>query len=214
MKNNKSSLYRLSFTLASLSLKQKRDVKVFANAFRRQADTVPDCTINEVLWRNVEVDVLRAAGLVGPGPAERRVEVVGRVEIQAERGQVLAQRQRHQVRVGLGRPYERQQPDDAKLVVDHAGRYVRHSPVRVRLDALRRRATRLRLVTFADSDTHNSKECQQKKLLVEKKLKKMNGWLICKVRHFQNIKLHNQITKTSLSFLKNNIFKTHVLKKK
>lgn len=98
---------------------------------------VPDCTINEVLWRNVEVDVLRATRLVGPGPAERRVEVVGRVEIQAERGQVLTQRQRHQVRVGLGRSYERQQANDAELVVDHAGRYVRHSPVRVRLDTLR-----------------------------------------------------------------------------
>lgn len=108
----------------------------------------PDCTINEVLWRNVEVDVLRAAGLVGPGPAKRRVEVVGRVEIQAESGQVLAQRQRHQVRVGLGRPYERQQADDAKLVVDHAGRYVRHPPVRVRLDALRKRTTHLRVAVL------------------------------------------------------------------
>lgn len=72
----------------------------------------------------MKVDVLRPARLVSPGATERGVQVVRRVEIQAERRQVLAERQRHQVRVRLRRPYERQQAHDAKLVVHHARRYV------------------------------------------------------------------------------------------
>lgn len=116
----------------------------------------PDRAVDQVLRRHVEVDVLRPARVLGPRSAERRVEAVDRVEIQAERRQVLAEGQRDEVRVGLRRPYERQQAHNSELVVDHARRDVGHSAVRVRLDTWKEEFSYLDISTIQTIYFQNS----------------------------------------------------------
>lgn len=82
----------------------------------------------------MEIYILWPARLLRPWSAESGVQVIGRVEIQTERRQVLAQRKRHQVRIRFGGSDECQETDDAKLVIHHAARDVCHPTVRIRLN--------------------------------------------------------------------------------
>ena len=86
----------------------------------------PGDAVGEVLPRHVEVDILRSTRRLRPRAAERQVLVLGRLEVEAERGEVRALRQLHDVLVRLGRPDERQEADHAELVGHHARRDVGH----------------------------------------------------------------------------------------
>ena len=72
------------------------------------------------------VNVLGSAGGLCPGPPEVGVQIFGRVEVEAQTGEVRAQGQRHQVSLRLGGSDKRQQTNHSELVFDHTIWNIRH----------------------------------------------------------------------------------------
>ena len=80
----------------------------------------PGDAVGEIFPRHVEVDILGSTGRLCPRAAERQVLVLGRLEIEPQRGEVGALRQLHDVLVRFRRPNERQEAHHAELVRHHA----------------------------------------------------------------------------------------------
>lgn len=115
--------------VAYASIKHEEEHVLLVQAELHGSQLVPDRVIDEVLGRDVKVDVLGTARVIRPGAAKRRIKVLGRVEIQTERRQILAEGERHQIRIGLGRPDEREQTNHPELVGHHVCGNVTHSSI-------------------------------------------------------------------------------------
>ena len=78
-------------------------------------------------WESTETGGSAGPPHARPRPSVRVCVILGRVEVEAQRGQVRAQGQVHHARVRLCGADERQQADHSKLVRYHANRDVGHS---------------------------------------------------------------------------------------
>lgn len=58
--------------------------------------------VDKIFGRHMEIDILRSTRVFRPWSTEGWIKIVGRVEIQAESCQILAQRQRYEIRIGFG----------------------------------------------------------------------------------------------------------------